>query len=103
MEHLIGCELAPKGAKAVLVSPAGVTISDSGPMYHVTADAPKLIGERLDAAEHLARQQALRKGTHGILVTRHGPTTFTVALSADVPYGVTLERELAYTRTAPKS
>jgi hypothetical protein len=64
-------------------------------MYHVTADAPTLIGERLDAAEHLARQQALRKGTHGILVTRHGPATFTVALSADVPYGITMEREFA--------
>ena len=62
-------------------------------MYHVTADTPTLIGERLDAAEHLARQQALGKGTHGVLVTRHGTTSFTVALSADVPYGITLERE----------
>ncbi|SDP86045.1 hypothetical protein SAMN04487914_1791 [Arthrobacter sp. ok909] len=92
--NLIACDRSP-GAKAMPVSTAGAIIAASGPTYHVTADAPRLIGERLDAAEHLARQQALKEGAHGILVTRHGPTTFTVALSADVPYGVTMERELA--------
>jgi hypothetical protein len=63
--------------------------------YHVTADEPQLIAERLDAAEKLAQVRALSEGTHGILVTRHGPASFTVALSSDVPYGTTQERDLA--------
>jgi hypothetical protein len=67
----------------------------TGPTYHVTADKPQLIAERLDAAEKLAREQALREVNHGILVTRHGPTSFTVNLSPDVPYGITQERDLA--------
>jgi hypothetical protein len=67
----------------------------TGPIYPVTADEPQLIAERLDAAEKLAQVQALREGSHGILVTRHGPNSFTVTLSADVPYGITQERDLA--------
>ena len=67
----------------------------TGPTFHVTADEPQLIAERLEAAERSAQERALREGNHGILVTRHGPTSFTVALSADVPYGITQERDLA--------
>ncbi|WP_104141302.1 hypothetical protein [Arthrobacter sp. ZGTC131] len=66
----------------------------SGPIYHVTADDPQEIAESLDLAEQLAQEQALREGVRGILVTRNGPTSFTVALSADVPYGTTLERQI---------
>ena len=67
----------------------------TGPTYYVTADGPQLIAERLDAAEKLARERALSEGSHGILVTREGPTSFTVNLSPDVPYGITQERDLA--------
>jgi hypothetical protein len=67
----------------------------TGPTHHVTADKPQLIAERLDAAEKSAQEQALKTGSHGILVTRHGSTSFTVTLSADVPYGITQERDLA--------
>jgi hypothetical protein len=67
----------------------------TGPVYHVTADEPQLIAERLDAAEKWAQERAFREGRHGILVTRHGPTSFTVALSLDVPYGTTQELDLA--------
>jgi len=67
----------------------------AGPIYHVTADEPQLIAQRLDAAEKLAREGALREGNHGILVTRHGQTSFTVNLSPAVPYGITQERDLA--------
>jgi hypothetical protein len=67
----------------------------TGPVYHVTADEPRLIAERLDAAEKLAQGRASTEGRHGILVTRHGPTSFTVALSLDVPYGTTQELDLA--------
>lgn len=67
----------------------------TGLTYHVGADEPHLIAERLEAAERSAQERALREGSHGILVTRLGPTSFTVALSADVPYGITQERDLA--------
>ncbi|MBP1136502.1 hypothetical protein JOE31_002734 [Arthrobacter sp. PvP023] len=70
------------------------------PTYHVTADQPQLIAERLDAAEKSAQERALREGRHGILVTRYGPTSFAVTLSTDVPYGITLERDLS-PRTDP--
>ncbi len=66
----------------------------SGPIYNVTADDPQEIAESLDVAEQLAKEWALTEGVRGILVTRHGPTSFTVALSADVPFGTTLEREI---------
>jgi len=66
----------------------------TGPTYHVTADEPPLIAERLDAAEKLARERALREGNHGILVTGPGPTSFTVHLRPNVPYGITQERDL---------
>jgi hypothetical protein len=65
------------------------------PGFHVVAHEPGLIAERLDAAEKLAQKAALREGIYGILVTRLGPTSFTVALSAEVPYGTTQERDLA--------
>ena len=67
----------------------------TGPTYHITADVPQLIAERLDAAEKSAQERAIREGNLGILVTRHGPTSFTVNLSPDVPYGITQERDLA--------
>ncbi|WP_442543799.1 hypothetical protein ACSBOX_18690 [Arthrobacter sp. KN11-1C] len=69
--------------------------ANTGPISHVTADEPQLIAERLNAAEKLAQEHALREGSHGILVTRYGPTSFTVTLSSDVPYGITQERDLA--------
>jgi hypothetical protein len=62
-------------------------------MYHVTADKPQLIDQDLNAAVAIAQQQAIKGGRHGILVTRHGPASFTVAVSADVPYGITQERD----------
>jgi hypothetical protein len=67
----------------------------AGPTYHVTADEPQLLAERLEVAEKLARERALRDGNHGVLVTRHGLTSFTVDLSPDVPYGTSQERDLA--------
>jgi hypothetical protein len=67
----------------------------AGPVCHVSADEPQLIAHRLDIAEKLARERALMEGNLGILVTRHGPTSFTVNLSPDVPYGITQERDLA--------
>jgi hypothetical protein len=47
----------------------------------------------LEAAVGRAREAAMKDGTAGILVTRKSPTTFTVAVSEEVPYGITQEQQ----------
>jgi hypothetical protein len=49
------------------------------------------LDEELDAAVHRLQEVALLTGTHGILVTRLGPGRYTVALSDQVPFGMTRE------------
>ncbi|WP_426998129.1 hypothetical protein [Pseudarthrobacter sp. N5] len=61
-------------------------------VLEVHAEYAALLGEELDAAVRAARAKAMEERRHGILVTRHHHTLFTVAVSADVPYGLTLER-----------
>ena len=42
----------------------------------------------------IGREQSIESGSRqGILVRRHGPSSFTVAVSDEVPYGATHERE----------
>ncbi|MGY3318499.1 hypothetical protein ACVWZ7_001602 [Arthrobacter sp. TE12232] len=66
----------------------------AGPVYHVTGNQLHLVENHLDRAVEMAVQQAIASGgRHGILVTRHGPGSFTVAVSDEVPYGTTQERE----------
>jgi hypothetical protein len=66
-----------------------ITTIKAGRSYHVTGDRPQSIQEDLDSAVELVRQRAMDDGPHGILVTRLGPASFTVTLSAEVPYGTT--------------
>ena len=47
--------------------------------------------EALDAAEAAVRRHAMRQRDCGILVTRHSHDTFTLALSPEVPFGITRE------------
>lgn len=68
-----------------------ITTLNAGSAYHVTGGTPLLIQEDLDSAVELARRHAIQDGRHGIMVTRLGPGSFTVALSAEVPFGVTHE------------
>ena len=66
----------------------------AGPVYHVTGNQLHLVEKHLDRAVEMAVQQAIESGgRHGILVTRHGPGSFTVAVSDEVPYRTTQERE----------
>lgn len=51
----------------------------------------------LDCIVEDAIQQALANPTHGILVTRHGPGTFTIELSKEVSPGLIGERDLTKT------
>jgi photosystem II stability/assembly factor-like uncharacterized protein len=70
-----------------------ITTTETGRIYRVTGDKRHIVTADLDAAVELAQQHAMGEGKHGVLVTRHGPASFTVAVSADVPYGISQERE----------
>lgn len=50
------------------------------------------VQRRLESAAAEARLAAMAEKRHGILVTRR-QDTFTVAVSPDVPYGMTYERD----------
>jgi F420-0:gamma-glutamyl ligase len=62
------------------------------PLTLTIADRQSMDSE-LDAAVTAAKAQALAEKRHGILVTRHGVDTFTVALSEAVPFGLTREHQ----------
>lgn len=50
------------------------------------------LDRQLDDAVTIAMRRAIRSGQQGILVTRHRHDFFTVALSNEVPFGLTRER-----------
>ena len=58
----------------------------------VTVTARVTLDQQLDLAVASALPKALTSKRHGILVTRHSPKRFTVALSESVPFGETRER-----------
>jgi hypothetical protein len=68
-----------------------ILTSECGLVYRVTGEKPRLIDSDLNAAVDLALEHAMKGRRHGILVTRHSPASFTVAVSAKVPYGSTEE------------
>lgn len=68
-----------------------ITTVKAGSTYHVMGDNPWSIQEDLSAAVEMARHEAMKDRRQGILVTRLGPGSFTVALSTNVPYGITQE------------
>lgn len=70
-----------------------ITTIEQNRSFHVTGTTPDEINVGLDAAVELARLHAANEGWHGILVTRHRPDFYTVAVSPGVPFGVTWERE----------
>jgi hypothetical protein len=59
----------------------------------ITATRASTLEHELNTAVDKAREKAMTDGRHGILVTRHGYSSFTVELSPEVPYGLTQERE----------
>jgi hypothetical protein len=68
-----------------------IMATETGHVYQVTGDKPRLIDEDLGKAVELLQRRAIVEGRHGILVTRHSAGSFSVTMSADVPYGVTRE------------
>ena len=61
-------------------------------VLEITAHDPDTVENDLNTAVEIAREHAMKECRHGILVTQHGYTSYTVAVSRDVPYGQTYER-----------
>ena len=61
----------------------------------VLVTEPGRLHELLDDAEAVLRQVAMPHGSAGILVTRHDPGRYTLALSDTVPFGETREQILS--------
>ncbi|PNH85564.1 hypothetical protein [Arthrobacter sp. AFG20] len=53
-----------------------------------------ILDERLDAAVKCLQEAAMLTGTHGIMVTRTRPGSYTATLSDQVPFGMTRENIL---------
>lgn len=59
----------------------------------ITATGATTLEDEITNAVDEARAKAEREGLHGVLVTRHGHTRFTIEISPEVPYGMTQERQ----------
>jgi hypothetical protein len=67
---------------------------DAAYLLEVRGDEALQIRKELNAAVERAVSHAINVGRHGVLVTQHSYTYYTVALSEDVPYGQIQERRL---------
>jgi hypothetical protein len=61
-------------------------------VLEITGRDPDTLEKDLNTAVDVARGYAMQEGRHGILVTQHDFTSYTVRVSRDVPYGQTHER-----------
>jgi hypothetical protein len=61
----------------------------------IVVTEPGRLYELLDDAEVMLRRQAVPECLAGILVTRHSPGRYTLALSDTVPFGETREQVLS--------
>jgi hypothetical protein len=57
----------------------------------IQVDDRQILDERLDAAVKCLQEAAMVTGTHGIMVTRNRPGSYTATLSDRVPFGMTRE------------
>lgn len=72
-----------------------ITLSESGSNFQVNVQRRAEVEDQLNTAVALARARKQPLERMGVLVTRHSPSVFTVALSEDVPNGITLERDMS--------
>lgn len=49
--------------------------------------------EQLESAHEKVRSFAVSDGRYGVLITRHRHDAYTLAVSPEVPYGMTYERD----------
>lgn len=76
------------------------TMAEAAYLLEVKGYEASQIREDLNAAINQAVTHAVNVGGHGILVTQHSHTFYTVTLSKEVPHGQTMERRLADTAGA---
>lgn len=57
----------------------------------IHVDDRTVLDERLDAAVRDLQETAMLSRTHGIIVTRNRPGSYTATLSDQVPFGMTRE------------
>ena len=69
--------------------------SQATEQLEVLVTEPRRLYELLDDAETMLRQIAMPQRFAGILVTRHNPHRYTLALSDSVPFGETREQILS--------
>lgn len=62
------------------------------PVLDVIVESAAHMHERINAAVEAVRELSSEHGRHGILVTQHSYTSYTVTLSPEVPFGMTMER-----------
>ncbi|MEK0156615.1 hypothetical protein [Arthrobacter oryzae] len=60
-------------------------------LLEIVAHDPATIEHDLNSAVDIALRHAMQEQHHGVLVTQTGFSTYTVAVSRDVPYGETRE------------
>ncbi len=60
-------------------------------ILRVTVKDKATMDAELNAAVDMSREKAMRE-RHGVLITRHASDSFTVAVSAEVPFGITQEK-----------
>jgi len=70
-----------------------ISATEAEGTFRITGHTPAAIDEELNTACEAAREHAVREGRNGLLVTRHGPDLYTVAVSSNVPYGQTREHD----------
>lgn len=72
-----------------------IMLSHTAEHLEVHVTDPARLYELLDQAEGELLQAALPQGCAGILVTRHNPFRYTLALNDTVPFGETREQILS--------
>jgi hypothetical protein len=68
-----------------------IMLTQTAEHLEVVVDEPGRLYKLLDDAEAMLRQIAMGHQCAGILVTRHEPNRYTLALSNTVPFGETRE------------
>lgn len=69
-----------------------ITTIEPGRYFHVSATTPHEVASLISEAVGLAHRGSKGHGWFGVLISRHNPGLFTVALSPLVSYGETAER-----------
>ncbi|MGO4590202.1 hypothetical protein [Paenarthrobacter aromaticivorans] len=71
-----------------------ITTIEADRYFHITGLTTTEIDDGISIAVRLAHTHSRRDGWEGVLVTRHEPGLYTVNLSSEIPYGITMERDL---------